>query len=134
MIASILFDIWEIFNLSRQHYGWKCSAEGGFRYWQYGCHVFLSNCCPTVTVGFCQSERGFEWPFTCRDLTSLLCFLRSSDDVATLCSRAGEPVCVPAVGVSDVIAGYQGDAGSQTQVLAGATRSRAHLAVFVRCV
>lgn len=65
---------------------------------------------------------------------SLLCFLRPSDDVAALRSRAGEPVCVPAVGVSDIIAGCQGDAGSQTQVLAGATRSRAHLAVCGRSV
>ena len=65
---------------------------------------------------------------------SPLCFLRSSDDVAALRSRAGETVRVPAGGVNDIITGYQGDAGSQTQVLAGATRSRAHLVVFGRCV
>lgn len=29
MIASILFDILEIFNLSRQHSGWKPSGGGG---------------------------------------------------------------------------------------------------------
>lgn len=57
-----------------------------------------------------------------------------SDDIAALCIRAGVPICVPAVGASDSIAGSQGDAESQTQVLAGATRIRAHLAVFVRYV
>lgn len=128
--VSILFDILEIFNLSRQRYGRKHLA-GCFRYWQYGCHVLLSNCRPTVAVGFCQGEGGFDRLLTCQDLTSLLCFLRSSGDAAAWCRRAGEPVCAPAVGVSDVIAGCHGDAGSQTQVLAGATSSGAHLVAFL---
>lgn len=39
-----------------------------------------------------------------------------SDDIAALCIRAGDTICVPAVGAGDSVAASQGDTEPQAQV------------------
>lgn len=134
MFASILFDILGISNLSRQRYGRKHLAEGSFHYWRCGWHVLLLDCCPAVRVGFCWSQRGFEWLFTCWDLASLLCFLRFGLWCSLLLQRSREGGLRSCVrGVVDISAGCHGDTGSQAQVGASTTRSRARPVVCVPC-
>lgn len=79
---------------------------------------------PNHHRGFLSKQKGIWMALYL--LTSQLCFLGSSDDDVAVCNRTGEA----AVGISDTITGHQGDAGSQTPVLAAATTRRAHLAGF----